>query len=60
MLRRVVLVKTDVSEEHIVSVIGQKYYIVFLRSVIRLVVTANVPSSPILATLMMEAIHSSE
>jgi hypothetical protein len=36
-------------------------YIVFLRSVRRLLVTANVvPSSPILVTLMMEAIHSSE
>jgi hypothetical protein len=34
---------------------------VFLRSVIRLLVTANVVlSSPILVTLMMEAIHSSE
>jgi hypothetical protein len=33
----------------------------FLRSVLRLLVTANVvPSSPILITLMMEAIHSSE
>jgi hypothetical protein len=33
----------------------------FLCSVLRLLVTANiVPSSPILVTLMMEAIHSSE
>jgi hypothetical protein len=31
-----------------------------LASVLRLLVTANVPSSPILVTLMMEAIHSSE
>jgi hypothetical protein len=31
-----------------------------LRSVLRLLVTANVPSSPVLVTLMMEAIHSSE
>jgi hypothetical protein len=47
MLRRVVLVRTDVSEER--------------RSVRRLLVTASVvPSSPILVTLMMEAIHSSE
>jgi hypothetical protein len=33
---------------------------VFLRSVLRLLVTANVPSSPILATLMIEAVGSSE
>jgi hypothetical protein len=40
----------------------QKYceYIVFIRSVLRLLVTANVPSSLIHVTLMMEAIHSSE
>jgi hypothetical protein len=31
-----------------------------VSSVIRLLVTANVPSSPILLTLMMEAISSSE
>jgi hypothetical protein len=48
MLRRVALVRTDVSEE-------------FLRSVHRLVVTASVvPSSPILVTLMKEALSSSE
>jgi hypothetical protein len=35
-------------------------YLVFLRSWLRLLVTANVPSSPILVTLMMKAIHSSE
>jgi uncharacterized protein involved in exopolysaccharide biosynthesis len=36
-------------------------YIVFLRSVRRLIVTANVvPSSPILVTLMMKALYSSE
>jgi hypothetical protein len=34
---------------------------VFLRSVLRLVITANaVPNSPILVTLMMEALRSSE
>jgi hypothetical protein len=33
---------------------------VFLRSVLRLLVTANVPSSPILVTLMIEALNSSE
>jgi hypothetical protein len=37
------------------------YFFVFLRSVGRLLVTANVvPSSPILVTLMMEALSSSE
>jgi hypothetical protein len=35
-------------------------YSVFLRRVRRLLVTANVPSSPILVTLMMEALSSSE
>jgi hypothetical protein len=48
MLCRAALVRTDVSGEH-------------LRSVIRLLVTANVaPSSPSLFTLMMKVIHSSE
>jgi hypothetical protein len=46
MLRRVALVRTD---------------LVFLRSVRRLLVTANVvPSSPILVTLMKEALSSSK
>jgi hypothetical protein len=31
-----------------------------VRSVLRLLVTANVPSSPILITLMMEPMHSSK
>jgi hypothetical protein len=53
MLRHVALVRTDVSEELSAS-------IVFLRSVRRLLVTANVPSSPILVTLMMEALSYSE
>jgi hypothetical protein len=47
MLRRVALVRTYISEE--------------LRSVRRLLVTASVvPSSPILVTLMKEALSSSE
>jgi hypothetical protein len=33
---------------------------VFLHSVHRLLVTTNVPSSPILVTLMMEALSSTE
>jgi hypothetical protein len=87
MLRRVALVRTDVSEELIASIIrvtriGElrtlavtsnrrtlrrntkskvQSHFVFLRSVRRLRVTANVvPSSPILVTLMMEALSSSE
>jgi hypothetical protein len=65
MLRRVALVRTDVSEERIASIIRVtrfgELYTLFLSSVRRLLVTANaVPSSPILVTLMMEAICSSE
>jgi hypothetical protein len=56
MLRRVVLVRTDVSEEF-----GISWYLVFLRSVRRLLVTASVlHSSPILVTLMKKALSSSE
>jgi hypothetical protein len=36
------------------------YVDVFLRSVRRLLVTANVPSSPILVTLMKDSLSSSE
>jgi hypothetical protein len=54
MLRRVALVRTDVSEEHRSS-------FVFLRSMRRLLVTANVvPSSTILVTLIKEELSSSE
>jgi hypothetical protein len=71
MLRHVALVRTDVSEELSASFIrvtriGElgialavtKY---LLRSVRRLLVTASaVPNSPILVTLMKEALSSSE
>jgi hypothetical protein len=76
MLRRVALVRTDVSEEPracfirvtrigeletTLAVIGNRCTLVFLRSVRRLLVTASVvPSSPILVTLMKEALSSSE
>jgi hypothetical protein len=51
MLRRVALVITDVSE----------VFLVFLRSLRRLLVTASVvPSSPIFVTLMKEALSSTE
>jgi hypothetical protein len=64
-----VIVRTDVSEEFstIIKVtrigeIGTTLAVtVFLRSMRRLLVTANVvPSSPFLVTLMMEALSSSE
>jgi hypothetical protein len=68
MLRRVALVRTDVSEELSTTIIrvtrigelGTLVIKVFLHSVLRLLVTANVPNSPILVTLMMEALSSSE
>jgi hypothetical protein len=50
LLHSVALVRTDVSEELSVA----------LHSVHRLLVTANVPSSSILVTLMMEALNFSE
>jgi hypothetical protein len=54
MLRRVALVRTDVSEEPSASFIRVKE---FLRSVRRLLVTASVvPSSPILVTLSEEGV----
>jgi hypothetical protein len=56
MLRRVALVRTDVSEELSASSIT-----VFLRSMRRLLVTASVvPSSPILVTVMKESLSSCE
>jgi hypothetical protein len=88
MLRRVALVRTDVSEELSASLIratrigelgttlavtskrctlqrNTKYtwyvYLVFLRSMRQLLVTASVvPSSPLLVALMKEALSSSE
>jgi hypothetical protein len=77
MLRRVALVRTDVSEELSacfirvtrISELGTTLAVtntlrrnqVFLRSVRRLLVTANVvPSSPILVTLMKEGLRSSQ
>jgi hypothetical protein len=56
MLRRAALVRTDVSEERITTI----RVTVFLRSVVRFLVTANVPSSPIIVTLMMQVIRPSE
>jgi hypothetical protein len=70
MLRRVALVRTDVSKELSASIIkvtrigelGTTLAVTSNRSMVRrLLVTANVvPNSPILVTLMMEALSSSE
>jgi hypothetical protein len=69
MLHHVVLVKTDVSEELSASFIrvtrigelGTTLAITSNRRTLRLLVTASVvPSSPILVTLMMEALSSAE
>jgi hypothetical protein len=57
MLRRVALVRTNVSEEFSTFIIR---VLVFLRSMRRLLVRLTVPSSLILVTLMMEALSSSE
>jgi hypothetical protein len=68
LLRRVALVRTDVSEEPgffirvtKISELGTTQAAVFLRSVCRLLVAACVvPSSPIFVTLMKEAPGSSK
>jgi hypothetical protein len=71
MLRHVALVGTDVSEELSasfnmetrISELGTKlqcFDFVFLHSMRRLLVTANVPSSLIFVTLKKEALSSSE
>jgi hypothetical protein len=65
MLRHVVLAITDVSEELSASIIsetriGKLGTLVVTSNRRRLLVTTNVPSSPILVTLMMEALRSSE
>jgi hypothetical protein len=69
-LRRVALVRTDVSEELSASFIRVTRigglgttlaHIISLCNVRRLLVTAKVvPRSPIIVTLMMKALHSSE
>jgi hypothetical protein len=66
MLRHVALVRADVSEEHIGPIIrltriGELGTALAVTSNQCTLKHANVlPSSPILVTLMMEAIHSSE
>jgi hypothetical protein len=61
MLRRVAFVRIEVLEERRASIISvlRINIIVFLRSVHRLLVTANVvPTTPIPVTLMMEELLS--
>jgi hypothetical protein len=61
MLHRVALVRTDVSEELSASIIRVRRIGELETSVRRLLLTANVvPSSPILVTLIMETLSSSE
>jgi hypothetical protein len=69
MLRLVALVRTDVSEELSAAIIrvtrigelGTTLAVTSNRRTLRrLLVTANVPSSTILVTLMMEELKSSE
>jgi hypothetical protein len=55
-LRRVALVRTYVSEGFSASIIR----VTRIGELGTTVVTANIPSSPILVTLMMEALLSSE
>jgi hypothetical protein len=58
MLRRVALVRTDVSEDYIASIIRVTRIV---ERGTRLLVAANVVlNSPILVTLMMESTRSSE
>jgi multidrug efflux pump subunit AcrB len=62
MLRRVASVRTEVSEEISASIVRvTRIHFLFLRSVRWLLVMANVvPSSPIIVTLMMEALNSTK
>jgi hypothetical protein len=68
MLHRLTLVRTDVSKELSASIIrvtrigelGTLAVTSNRRSLPRLLVTGNLPSSPIPVTLMMEALRSSE
>jgi hypothetical protein len=61
VLRSVDLIRTDASEELSASIIRvTRIGELFLRSLRRLLVAANVPSSLILVTLMLEALYFSE
>jgi hypothetical protein len=65
MLRRVALVRTDVLDERIASIIevkriGELGTTVAVTNNRSTLVTAKVPNSPINVSLLMEAIRSSE
>jgi hypothetical protein len=60
MLRRVALVRTDVSEEFSASIRVTRIGEPTQRALLRLLVTADVHSSPILVTLKKEVLNSSE
>jgi hypothetical protein len=61
MLHIVTLARTDVSEELSAPIISvTRMGELFLRSLRRLLVTAKVSSLPILVTLIMEELRSSE
>jgi hypothetical protein len=60
MLCYVALVRTDFSEQLTAFIIGVARIGIFRRIVRRLLLTANVPSSPILVTLTMHDLSSSE
>jgi hypothetical protein len=65
MLCRVILVRTDVSEELSASIIrvtkiGEIGTLAVTSNRRRLLITANVPSSPIFVRVMIEALSSSE
>jgi hypothetical protein len=65
MLRHVALVRTDVSEEHSASIIrvtriGELGTLAIIETDACCEEIHSIPSSPILVTLMMEALHSSE
>jgi hypothetical protein len=66
ILRRLALIRTDVPEKGMafiisLTTIGELGTTLAVTSVLRLLVTANVvPTSPILVTLMIEALSSSE
>jgi hypothetical protein len=60
MLRSVALVRTNVSKERITSIIRVTRIRELARSLLLLLDIANVASSPILVTLIMGAIRSSE
>jgi hypothetical protein len=60
MLCHVALVRTDVSEERSASIVRVIRIDALETTFLQLLVMANVPSSPILVTLIMEVLGSSK